>query len=54
MKQDQNSEKLLSRRADHNDDKAIRREGGEAGGEREERRGMKSVIKESSSDRRGQ
>lgn len=34
MKQDQNSEKLLSTRADNNDDKAIRREGGgEVGGE---------------------
>lgn len=36
MEQDQNSEKLLSRRADNNDDKAIRREGGEDGGEQVE------------------
>lgn len=36
MKPDQNSEKLLSRRADNNDDKTIRRERGEVSGERAE------------------
>lgn len=35
MKQDQNSEKLLSRQAARNDDKTIRREGGEVGGEQQ-------------------
>lgn len=37
MKQHQNSEKLLSRQVDYNDDKAIGTEGGEVGGERERR-----------------
>lgn len=37
MKQLQNSEKLLSRQVDYNDDKAIGTEGGEADGERERR-----------------
>lgn len=36
MKLDQNAEKLLSRRADNNDDKTIGRERGEVSGERAE------------------